>query len=357
MAKPHKVIVLSALGVFGVALDGFDVNPHLQALFMWLFAALAVIGLVLDKDRCGSSIPLGLAVAGLVIIVGTLYAYYEPMILMMGYAILVIAAFLNQSIRLRQLNQQVLRQAEILSEFNATLEQRIESQVEEIEKLGRLKRFLTANVAELVLNEGEGSHLDNHRRDIVILFCDIRGFTSFSESMEPEEVMTVLGTYHEHMGRLVAAYEATIDHRAGDGMMLFFNDPLPCEQPVLKAVRLAVDMRDEFGRLNEVWTKRGYNLGFGIGIAAGYATLGIIGFEGRYDYTANGNAVNLAARLCDHAGDGQILISTRALTEVEDHVQAEPVEELQLKGIGNPVVALNVVSLAPSDEPGSGTAG
>ena len=344
-----KVIVLTVLSALGITLGTFNVNPHLQAVLMWLFAVVAVVGLILDKDRCGSVIPMAMGIASLIVIVGTLYVYYEDLILMMGYAILVVAALLNQSLRLKQLNVQVARQAENLKELNSTLEQRVESQVLEIERLSRLKRFLTAGVAELLINEGETSLLDNHRRDIATLFCDIRGFTSFSESMEPEEVMTVLGIYHEQMGRLAADYEATIDHRAGDGLMLFFNDPIPCDQPVLKAVKLAVDMRNEFCRLNKEWTKLGYELGFGVGIASGFATMGIVGFEGRYDYTANGNPVNLAARLCEHATDGQILISSRALVGLEEYVRATPVEELQLKGISNPVVSYNVISLSVGD--------
>lgn len=244
-----KIILLTVLSAFGITLAAFDVNPHLQAALMWLFAAVAVVGIILDKERCGSVLPMALAIASLMIIMGTLYVHYEDLILLMGYAILVVAALLNQSLRLKSLNLQVAQQAETLSGLNSTLEQRVESQVQGIEKLGRLKRFLTASVAELLISEGETSLLDNHRRDIATLFCDIRGFTWFSESMEPEEVMTVLATYHEHMGRLAADYEATIDHRAGDGSMLFFNDPLPCDQPVLRAVKLAVDMRDEFYRI------------------------------------------------------------------------------------------------------------
>ncbi len=333
-----KSVVLTLMPLLGITVAEFDVNPHWQAALMWSFAAVAVVGLVLDKDRCGSAIPMAMGIGSFILIVATLYVHYEAELLTMAYAVLVFAAILNQTIRLKQLNIQVAQQS-------ATLEQRVESQVQEIEKLDRLRRFLPAGVAEVLINEDETTLLNHHRRYIASLFCDIRGFTSFSESKEPEEVMSVLGIYHEQMGRLAAQYEATIDHRAGDGLMLFFNDPIPCDQPVLKAVKLAIEMRDEFSRLNEEWTKLEYGLGFAVGIASGFATMGIVGFEGRFDYTANGNAVNLAARLCDHAADGQILISHRAFVEVEESVQATPVEGIELKGVGSPIVAYNVVRL------------
>jgi class 3 adenylate cyclase len=351
-----KTIVLYVFLVSGIGIAEFAFNPHLQAILMWLFALMGVIGLSLDKPRCGSSIPMVMGLLSFIIIVGTLYGRYHTPVLMMGYTLLLSAAFLNQSLRLRQLNLQVAEQAdslkslnETLKSLNATLEQRVTSQVQEIESLGRLKRFLAPAVAELLVNEGENRHLDNHRRHIATLFCDIRGFTSFSESMEPEEVMGVLAAYHEQMGRLASKYKATIDHRAGDGLMLFFNDPIPCDDPELKAVQLALDMREAFESLNERWKKLGYNLGFGIGIASGYATMGIVGFEGRYDYTANGNAVNVAARLCDQAENGQILISRRALVEVENQVRATPVGELHLKGVSTSVATYNIDGLVGTE--------
>jgi class 3 adenylate cyclase len=261
----------------------------------------------------------------------------------------VVAALLNQNARLSQLNHAVenqsrvvASQAEELAALNDNLERRVSEQVEEIDKLARLKRFLAPGVARAVLDEHRESMLESHRNYIVTLFCDMRGFTGFSESIEPEEVMEVLQSYHQHMGKLVAEHGGTIDHRAGDGLMIFFNDPLPCDQPELKAVDLALAMRDRFGELNAAWQKQGYALGFGIGIASGYATLGIVGYEDRYDYTANGNAVNLASRLCDEAGDGQILISKKTYLAVEDRVEVSEVGELALKGIGKPVVAYDL---------------
>jgi class 3 adenylate cyclase len=340
-----KAIVLTVLPALGLSIAAFDFNPHLQAVLMWLFVAVAVVGLSLDKRQCGSTLPLALGIVSFSIIVITLYGYYKTQILMMAYTMLIVAAFLNQSIRLKNLNREVESQARTVKALNATLEERVKGQVREIENLGRLKRFLAPAVAELLVSEGQDSRLDSHREYIATLFCDMRGFTSFTESMEPEEMMAVLRAFHEEMGRLAADRQATIDHRAGDGLMLFFNDPIPCDSPVLRAVQLALDMHGAFDRLNENWKKFGYALGFGIGIASGYATMGIVGSADRRDYTANGNAVNLAARLCDHAEDGQILISPRALVDVEDMVEAVPFKELQLKGINNPVVAYRVLGL------------
>ena len=340
-----KTIALYAFPLLGLSTVQFDLNPHLQAVLMWVFVLVGVIGLGLDRPQCGSSIPVVVGVISLIVIVGTLYGVYQVPILMMGYTLLIIAAFLNQSLRLRELNRQVAQQAQSLQSLNATLEQRVELQVSEIENLGRLKRFLAPAVAELLVSHGADSQLNSHRQHIATLFCDMRGFTAFTENIEPEEVMTVLRAYHEEMGRLAAKYEATIDHRAGDGLMLFFNDPIPCDAPELKAVQLAFDMHDAFRRLNERWKKLGYELGFGVGIASGYATMGVVGFEGRYDYTANGSAVNIAARLCDYADDGQTLISRRVYVEVESIVQVSVIEGIALKGLSSEVSAYCVTGL------------
>jgi len=198
---------------------------------------------------------------------------------------------------------------------------------------------------ELFMMKAQGSLLDSHRRYIATLFCDIRGFTSFSEGSEPEEVIGVLQTYHERLGRLVAEHGGTLAHRAGDGLMVFFNDPIVCDEPVLKAVKLALEMRSTVDGLREDWKKRFYQLGFGVGIAADYATMGVIGFEGRYDYTANGNVVNLASRLCDEAADGEILISHKAFVEVENALEIEGSRQLDLKGFSEAIPAHNVIGL------------
>ena len=345
-----KVLILSSIATLGF--PGIEFNPHLQALLMWLLGLVAIMGLFHDRRFHGRRYPLALGIAGVSIIIATLYTHYDPRIETSGYILLVVAALLNQTARLTQLNHEVetqtrvvKSQAEELAALNENLEQRVSDQVGEIEKLARLKRFLAPEVASVVLAEHKESMLESHRSYIVTLFCDIRGFTGFSETMEPEEVMEVLQSYHEDMGKLVAEFGGTIDHRAGDGLMVFFNDPLPCDQPELKAMELALSMRARFDELNLKWKKQGYQLGFGIGIASGYATLGIVGYEDRYDYTANGNAVNLASRLCDTAADGQILISKKTYLAVEDQVEASEIGELTLKGIARPVVAYNLAGL------------
>jgi class 3 adenylate cyclase len=337
-----KVVILGALSGFGLV--QLDINPHLQAVLMWLLGVIAIFGLYKDRQCHGRTYPMVLGAVGVFIIIATLYTHYDPRIEVSGYILLVVAALLNQNARLLQLKREVESQAGILSRqagelaaLNQGLEQRVSNQVDEIEKLARLKRFLAPEVARIVLEENRNTMLESHRSYIVALFCDIRGFTRFSESMEPEEVMDVLQEYHENMGRLTAQHGGTIDHRAGDGLMVFFNDPLSCDEPEMKAIGLALAMRDLFNDCNRQWGKQGYQLGFGIGIAAGYATLGLVGYQDRYDYTANGNVVNLASRLCDEAGDGQILLSSKTYIAVEDQVDAGRLDDLQLKGIAKPV--------------------
>lgn len=326
-------------------LPEFEMNIHLQALFMWAFALVTVIGLAQDRKLHGNTIPLIMSAGAVIIIVGTLYTFYDVRILILGYVFLVIAALLNQNMMLGSLNVEVQKQARQLRELNSTLEQRVETQVREIERLAKLKRFLSTAVADLITAEGKESLLDSHRRLIACLFCDVRNFTSFSEAVEPEEVMNVLQAVHEHMGHLVAEHNATIGYRAGDGLLVIFNDPLPCADPVLEAAQLALEMKDSFAKIQAHWRKLGHDLGFGIGIAYGYATLGLIGSEGRYDYTPIGNVVNIAARLCDRAGDGEILIDDRAYLELEHKAGIEPVGRLDLKGIGKQVETYKVIGL------------
>ncbi len=326
--------------LFGGA--AIQVNIHVQAVLMWGFALLGVLALYRDRRHHGSWMPFALAAAGLAIILGTLYGYYEILILILGYLLLVAATLLNPTVMLAGLNRSVRAQADELAEMNRTLEQRVETQVDEIERLARLKRFLSSEVADLVTAKGEDALLNSHRRQVACLFCDIRNFTAFSHSVEPEEVMNLLQSVHESLGHLVAQHGGTIGFRAGDGVMVIFNDPLPAERPVLQAATLALEMKAAFAGIQERWHKLGHKLGFGIGIAYGYATLGLIGAEGRYDYTAIGNVVNIAARLCDRAGDGQILIDKRAQIEVEDALACEPLGELDLKGVGKPVEAFSV---------------
>jgi class 3 adenylate cyclase len=248
-------------------------------------------------------------------------------------------------VRIKTLFDTVQAQKTELEIWSRTLEQRVEEQVEKLERLGRLRRFLSPQVADLIVSSGDESYLQSHRRWIATLFCDLRGFTLFSETVEPEEAIGVLQTYHKAMGELITRFEGTIDHRAGDGIMVIFNDPLACEQPGLRAVRMALAMRQRMAELDGQWRKFGYELGFGIGMSLGYATLGLIGYEGRFDYTPIGSVVNLAARLCDEARDGQILISQRLFAEVEEQVAVTFVAELALKGFQRPVPTYNVTGI------------
>ena len=218
-------------------------------------------------------------------------------------------------------------------------------QVEDLERIGRLKRFLSPQVVDLVISGGEASLLETHRSEITAVFCDLRGFTAFSETVEPEEVIAVLREYHEVIVRLVSRFGATLDHFAGDGLLVYFNDPLPCPDPPADAIRMTLAIREEMGPLVQSWKKRGHELNFGIGVALGYATLGTIGSEGLFQYTAIGTVANLAARLSDEAEGGQILLSARVQAAAEDLIESEPVGPLNLKGFARPVPAFNVVAL------------
>jgi class 3 adenylate cyclase len=327
----------------------FGINPDVQAVLMWAFAFLAVIGLYRDKKHHHDETPLILGLIALIVIVGTLYTYYDVRILILGYLLLVIAALLNPAKLLTDLNRSVQMQASELAELNSTLEERVQMQVEEIERLARLKRFLSSEVADLIMVEGKESLLNSHRRVIACLFCDVRNFTAFSEAVEPEEVMDVLQSVHQHLGQLVAEQGGTIGYRSGDGLMVIFNDPLACDDPMLKATKLSLEMKAAFERVQKHWKKLGHDLGFGIGVAYGYATLGLIGSEGRYDYTAIGNVVNIAARLCDRADDGEILIDKRACVEIEDKAQIETIGPLDLKGVGKQVETYKVIGLNPTN--------
>jgi class 3 adenylate cyclase len=214
-----------------------------------------------------------------------------------------------------------------------------------VERLGRLKRFFSPHLVELIIRGGADDPLKTHRREVTVVFLDLRGFTAFAETSEPEEVMGVLHEYHAEMGRLILDHEGTLERFTGDGMMVFFNDPLPMPDAAERAVRMAVAMRDRAGELAARWHRKGYELDLGIGIAKGFATIGAIGFEGRWDYGAIGTVTNLAARLCGEAKPGQILISPRLLPEVEGLVEIEEAGLLAVKGLARPVRALNVVRL------------
>jgi adenylate cyclase len=241
-------------------------------------------------------------------------------------------------------------QAADLAAMNRTLAERVAAQVDEIERIGRLKRFLAPQIVETIVSSGGETILDHHRRDIVVLFCDMRGFTAFAETAEPEDVMAVLGEYHAALGPLIHRYEGTLDRFAGDGLIVFFNDPVPCPDPALRAVRLAVAMREAVGSLAASWASRGHEIGFGVGIAQGYATLGRIGFADRFDYSAIGTVTNLAARLCDEARDGQILVTRRIAAAIDTVAEFELLGDLSLKGLSRPVAVSNVRSLLSAAE-------
>lgn len=236
-------------------------------------------------------------------------------------------------------------QAAELASWNATLEERVEQQVTELESLGRLRRFLSAQVADLVVDSGNEKILEPHRRHIAVFFGDLRGFTAFSETAEPEELIGVLRDFHQAVGAVLTRFEATVGYFAGDSIMAYFNDPLPCPDPEAQAVETAVAIRAAMEGPIARWCKFGHDLGLGIGVAAGYATLGMVGFEGRFEYTALGTVVNTAARLCAEARSGQILISQKVYAAADDLLEVEAVGELALKGLSKPIPVYNVVTL------------
>jgi len=263
-----------------------------------------------------------------------------------------LSARVRSMLRIKALHDTVQVQAQRLEEqagelatWNKSLEERVVAQVGEIERMGRLKWFLAPQIAERIVSSHGEAILESHRRDIVVLFCDMRGFTAFSETAEPEDVMAVLREYHGAIGPLIHRYEGTLDRFTGDGMLVLFNDPVPCADPAQRAVRLAVDMRDAAAALARSWMARGHEVGFGIGIAQGYATLGRIGFEGRFDYTAIGTVTNVAARLCAEAKDGQILVTQRVAAAIDQIAEVEHLGGISLKGLSRPISVLNVSSL------------
>ena len=256
-----------------------------------------------------------------------------------------LVARVRSMLRIKDLHDRVQSLAAQLTEWNKTLEQRVQEQVAQLERLGRLRRFFSPKLAELIVDGMAEDPLKSHRREITIVFLDLRGFTAFAETSEPEEIMGVLREYHAEMGKLILAHEGTLERFTGDGMMVFFNDPVPVPNPGEQAIRMAVAMRDRVKELSAAWRKRGYELALGVGLAQGYATIGAIGFEGRWDYGAIGTVTNLAARLCGEAQPGQILISQRLLGTVEELVEVEPVGELALKGFHRPVTTHNVIRL------------
>ena len=245
-------------------------------------------------------------------------------------------------LRVKVLQDEVRRQAAELKQWNERLEERVKDQVAAIERLAQMKRFFSPPVADAIVAGGAGM-LEPHRREITAVFLDLRGFTAFTDRADPDEVMDLLSDYHVAMGGLVERYGGTLEHFAGDGVMIFFNDPLPVERPAVKAVRMAVELQQAFEPIAKAWEKRGHRVALGVGVAQGEATLGVIGFEKRWEYSAIGSVPNLAARLCGQAQGGEVLIDTVTCTSVSDVVEVEPVGPLQLRGFTQPVAAFRVV--------------
>ena len=263
-----------------------------------------------------------------------------------------LVARVKSMLRIKALHDTVLEQSAKLeaqsaqlAEWNRTLEQQVAEQLAELQRVGRLKRFLSPQLVDLITSSGEEGLLESHRREVTVVFIDLRGFTAFSDYAEPEEVIGFLRSYHAEMGKLIFQFEGTLEHFAGDGIMVFFNDPIPQEDHAEKAVRMAMEMQVRVRDLRHGWLKKGYDLELGVGMAAGYATLGTIGFEGRMDYAAVGNVTILASRLSSEAKRGQILTDQKTLSKIEDLVEAEPLGELQLKGFGRTTAVFNVVKL------------
>ena len=248
-------------------------------------------------------------------------------------------------LRIKELHDRVEGQATELSDWNKKLELRVQEQLRQLERLERLKRFFSPQLAELIVSGEAEDPLKTHRRDLTVVYLDLRGFTAFAESAEPEEVMEILHEYHAAMGKLILEYEGTLEHFAGDGMMIFFNDPVPVENAAERAVRMALAMRERVKELTIKWRKLGHDLGFGVGIAQGYATIGAIGFEGRWEYGAIGSVPNLSARLCGEAKPSEILVSQRVFAGVEELVEADAMGELTLKGFHRPVAAYKIIAL------------
>jgi len=319
---------LVLLDVMMPEMDGYEVLQRLKADARWRDVPVLMISALDEISSVVRCIELGAE--------DYLSKPFDPVLL---------RARLGACLEKKRLRDQERRHHDELAELNRTLEQRVQEEVAQVERLGRLKRFFSPQLAELIVAGGAEDPLKTHRREVTVVFLDLRGFTAFAETSEPEEVMGVLREYHAEMGTLILAHEGTLERFTGDGMMIFFNDPAPVPNPADRAIRMALEMRDRVAELIQKWRKLGYDLDFGVGIAQGYATIGAIGFEGRWDYGAIGTVTNLAARLCGEAKPGQILISQRLLGKVEELVAVEPVGELTLKGFSRSVTTFNVLRL------------
>jgi class 3 adenylate cyclase/CheY-like chemotaxis protein len=323
-AQPDLIL----LDVMMPKLDGFEVCRRLRAN-----ASIPFIPIIMVTAKSNSEdIVAGLEAGG-----------DEYLTKPVDQAALV--ARVKSMLRIKQLHDTVQGLAEERAEWNRTLERRVADQVGQLEQLGRLKRFFSPQLAELIVAGGADDPLKTHRREVTVVFLDLRGFTAFAETAEPEEVMGVLREYHAEMGKLILEHEGTLERFTGDGMMIFFNDPVPVPDPVERAIRMALAMRDRVRDLSIGWRKRGHELALGVGIAQGYATIGAIGFEGRWDYGAIGTVTNLAARLCGEARAGQVLVSSRVAGALEELVVLQEMGALTLKGFLKPVPVFDVREL------------
>ena len=317
-------IDLVLLDIMMPGIDGYEVCRRIRAVPQWRFLPVVMITASGDQEKRHA------LEAGADDFVSKPFDQAE------------LTARVASLARLKRYHDTIERQAAELARWNAELEQRVATQVEELERVNRLRRFLSPQVVDLVLDSGDDAVLSSHRREIVVVFCDLRGFTPFAEASEPEEVMDVLSEYHAVLGQLIDRHEGTLERFTGDGVMVFFNDPLPLDDPARHAIEMAIEIRDRIGALATQWHRRAIDLGIGIGVAQGYATLGRIGFEGRFDYAAIGSVTNLAARLCAAAAAGQILVAQRAFAAVEEHVAATAIGELEVRGFSRAVRAYAV---------------
>jgi class 3 adenylate cyclase len=316
---------LILLDVMMPKLDGFEVCRRLRADAAFPFTPIIMVTAMSDSK----DVIAGLEAGG-----------DEYLTKPVDHAAL--AARVRSMLRIKRLHDTVETLAAEVREWNASLERRVAEQVSELERVGRLRRFFSPQLADLIVNGGADDPLKSHRSEITVVFLDLRGFTAFAEVAEPEEVMGVLREYHQVTGKLILEYEGTLEHFTGDGITILFNDPVPIPNPSERAVRMALAIRENVGRMAKDWVKRGYELSLGMGIAQGFATIGAIGFEGRWDYSAIGTVTNLAARLCGEAPGDQILISQRVYAGVEALVEVGPHEVMTLKGFRRPVIVYRV---------------